>query len=497
MRAAESRTEPKWATLIELEKPETADEAAAVVSQPERRRPRWFWPAIAGACSLAMSALCVTIYVASDHDHDRPKIVVSGPEAIVKADHGKTRVTTPQESHAEVPLDQPPVLSGPATRQWPQVEVAPIDPIKNPQRPDDVDSVGSRLVVESPRQDSTAAETGYVSLFNGKNFAGWSAWNNSGPIDEARAAGIWWVRDGVLHGTGGPSLLFSPRGDYANFRVRAEVKINNGGNSGLYFRTAKGPGFKRGYEAQINCTGADPNRNGSLYRPPQPPIEVRSSLVAPDTWFSLEVEAIGERIRVWVNGTRTVDWGDLQKTHTRGHLALQAHDAQTHVQVRKLELMELDSGGSGGWNGSSTRASEIPTWPRAATAATGPTAARSSSPKGVNKSVGDAIQPGTVWKGERAYRWGWWSPGTVTYEVHVTEREGKTFKGHKFDNGKGRNRTELEGRVDGGRISWTERSANFVLTTRGNLVGDMIQIEFTGYRGSAAVVSGDAKLTRQ
>ena len=29
-------------------------------------------------------------------------------------------------------------------------------------------------------------------------------------------------------------MLFSPRGDYKNFRYRAELKINDGGNSGMY-----------------------------------------------------------------------------------------------------------------------------------------------------------------------------------------------------------------------------------------------------------------------
>ena len=46
-------------------------------------------------------------------------------------------------------------------------------------------------------------------------------------------------------------MLFSPKGEYKNFRVRAEIKINDKGNSGLYFRTAKKPSFTDGYEAQV------------------------------------------------------------------------------------------------------------------------------------------------------------------------------------------------------------------------------------------------------
>ena len=61
------------------------------------------------------------------------------------------------------------------------------------------------------------------------------------------------------------SHLFSPRGDFKNFHYRAEIKINDKGNSGMYFRTKKESGFPHGYEAQINSTHRDPVKTGSLY----------------------------------------------------------------------------------------------------------------------------------------------------------------------------------------------------------------------------------------
>ena len=33
----------------------------------------------------------------------------------------------------------------------------------------------------------------------------------------------------------------------------------------MYFRTAFGPGFPKGYEAQVNSSHTDPVRTGSLY----------------------------------------------------------------------------------------------------------------------------------------------------------------------------------------------------------------------------------------
>ena len=114
-----------------------------------------------------------------------------------------------------------------------------------------------------------------------------------GRLSHKDATGFWSVHDGVLHGNGGLSHLFSPRNDYRDFRVRAEVKINDGGNSGIFLRVAPGSGYVKGYEAQINSTHTDPRKTGSLYRVPQAPIQVSPSPVPPNTWFVLEAEVAG------------------------------------------------------------------------------------------------------------------------------------------------------------------------------------------------------------
>jgi len=100
-------------------------------------------------------------------------------------------------------------------------------------------------------------EKGWVQLFNGKDLDGWKVY--------PKGTGNWKVEDGILIGSGPASHLFSKRGDYQNFRYRVEAQINDHGNSGQYFRTQFGPGFPKGYEAQINSTHGDPIRTGSLY----------------------------------------------------------------------------------------------------------------------------------------------------------------------------------------------------------------------------------------
>src|SRR5258708_16512757 len=139
------------------------------------------------------------------------------------------------------------------------------------------------------------AKEGWVQLFNGKDLTGWKAH----PDDKAK----WEVKDGILIGSGPKGHLFSEKGDYENFRYRVEAMINDGGNSGQYFRTQFGPSFPKGYEAQINSTQRDPIKTGSLYPafrklpiPEREKLLVKKMLVKPNEWFTQEVIAIGNDI---------------------------------------------------------------------------------------------------------------------------------------------------------------------------------------------------------
>ena len=175
------------------------------------------------------------------------------------------------------------------------------------------------------------ADDEWVSLFNGKDLGGWTTADGT--------EGNWKVEDGAITCTGSASHLFSPRGDYKNFRYRAEVMINDGGNSGQYFRTAKGPGFPKGYEAQINSTHRDPVKTGSIYN--MVLIKVLDTLVKPDTWFTQEIEARGNHITVTVNGETLYEFVDANNTFKEGHFAFQFHDPTCQVKIRKIEVLEL------------------------------------------------------------------------------------------------------------------------------------------------------------
>src|SRR5690348_9691548 len=159
----------------------------------------------------------------------------------------------------------------------------------------------------------SADSDGWIAMFDGKTLNGWKA--NQNPES-------WTVRDGCITGDGEASHLFWMTRECENCEFKAEVKIGHGGNSGMYFRTAFGPGFPRGYEAQVNSSHTDPVRTGSLYGF----VKVLDQLVPPDTWFTQEVTAVGNHIVIKVNGKTTVDYVDPKNTHTTGHFAFQQHN---------------------------------------------------------------------------------------------------------------------------------------------------------------------------
>ena len=196
---------------------------------------------------------------------------------------------------------------------------------------------------DDKKADKKDDGSGWVQLFDGKDLKGWMVYPNG--------TGEWKVEDGVLVGSGKSSHLFSEGGDYTNFVYRVEAMINDGGNSGQYFRTQFGPGFPKGYEAQINSTHRDPIRTGSLYPAFDPhltkeqkeKIVVYKELVPPNEWFTQEVIADGNHIIIKVNGQKTVDFVDENNTYTKGHFALQQHDPTTTVKFKKIEYKPLAS----------------------------------------------------------------------------------------------------------------------------------------------------------
>lgn len=194
---------------------------------------------------------------------------------------------------------------------------------------------------------NAADEEGFVSLFNGKDLAGWTI--------KGKAEG-WEVRDGLIRSEGGKGgdRLQSQK-QYGDFILKLDWKVSKGGNSGVNIRAAdEGNPWQTGYEVQI-YTGErdDLHCTGSLYgyaavnpRPDE----------TPDKWHTLEIHCSGPRIKTVCDGIKVVDidqtklplpkeagYPDPKTKPLKGFIGLQdSHSPAGHyIEFRNVRIKEL------------------------------------------------------------------------------------------------------------------------------------------------------------
>jgi hypothetical protein len=200
----------------------------------------------------------------------------------------------------------------------------------------------SKPRAEAPPAPHSAEEKGFAPLFNGKDLTGWKT--------HPRQPGNWRVENGVLIGSSnGVSHLYTQREDYTDFHLRMESRINDGGNSGVYFRAPFGPSIRinakqgsgpptwvRGYNAKLAMY-----RFGSLLIDDLPLIHDGEIPATPGRWVTFEVIAEGNHLTVKINGSVTAEFIDEKRRYVKGHIVLQQHGARTVVEFRKIEIKEL------------------------------------------------------------------------------------------------------------------------------------------------------------
>lgn len=157
----------------------------------------------------------------------------------------------------------------------------------------------------------------------------------------AEDAAVWTNENGSLVGLKGPGHLFT-KASYTNFELRALVKVNDHGNSGMYFRVKPNPEpnnpWPIGYEAQVD--NHDPkNFTGAIYNTAWSE-EYSKPITQDNAWFDYRIRAEGNRIRTWINGVLMVD--TEQDLYDSGHLAVQGHHDGNVIEYRDIRVIELD-----------------------------------------------------------------------------------------------------------------------------------------------------------
>jgi 3-keto-disaccharide hydrolase len=189
-------------------------------------------------------------------------------------------------------------------------------------------------------------ETGFASLFNGKDFSGWSGAGKPAEL-------CWKVEKGVLEGLKSKGPYLRSDKEYDDFSFRLEYKVEQGANSGVFIRVPKNGNHHRkylkelsaGYEVQVLDDNAKKYKNlreyqfgASLYD-----IMGANKLVGKlvGEWNSLEIICKENRVITIHNGVKVVDADGEQYPlmvlrRKSGFLGLQNHGGG--VSFRNLRI---------------------------------------------------------------------------------------------------------------------------------------------------------------
>jgi hypothetical protein len=181
-------------------------------------------------------------------------------------------------------------------------------------------------------------------LFDGKTLTGWEGDTKT-----------WRVEDGAI--VGGSLDAVVPRNEFlcttrsfGDFELKVKFKLlgdRKGANAGVQFRTKRIPKHHEvlGYQADVgqHYWGAlydESRRKKTLAGPSK---EVQDKCVKHDDWNEYVIRAEGSRIRLWLNGTLTVDYTEPDdKIERTGIIGLQIHGgAKAKVYYKDITIEEL------------------------------------------------------------------------------------------------------------------------------------------------------------
>jgi len=235
-------------------------------------------------------------------------------------------------------------------------------------------------ILSVPGSVASAADDGFVSLFDGRTLSGWHVSARTGHSSASRhqSGGRWVVDDGAIVGSqdvpgnGGIILTDDSFGD---FEVALEMKNDFGPDSGLFLRsTEDGTAWQAmiDYHSGGNlmgvygegALGGKPSvsnfKFGKLVTEivPVPGTPVGLPVAPKDwpafwrhgQWNELRARIVGNppTITTWINGTKFVEVHETESRHAdTGKIALQVHGGgdftKQYVRYRAIRVKRLGS----------------------------------------------------------------------------------------------------------------------------------------------------------
>jgi hypothetical protein len=191
------------------------------------------------------------------------------------------------------------------------------------------------------------AEAPWKNLFDGKTLDGW---------EQKGGQAVYAVEDGQIVGKtvlNTPNSFLCTKQFYSDFILELEFKVDPQLNSGVQIRSNSFPEYQdgrvHGYQVEIDAEKLlcgsiyDEARRGWMYRIAD--NSAAQKAFKPGQWNHFRIEAIGDSIKTWINGTPAVN---LYDTRTRsGFVALQVHGvgndkAKEGIEVRWRNIRIID-----------------------------------------------------------------------------------------------------------------------------------------------------------
>jgi hypothetical protein len=177
---------------------------------------------------------------------------------------------------------------------------------------------GSILLAQNPRDPFTK----WVSIFNGKDLAGWVK------VGKEK----WEVKDGIIYGSGITDQYGYLRTEkrYSDFHLAVKFKCLGDGNSGVYFRSDFEPGsVKLSQGLQVEIDRRMGYHTGGIHGVGRswvawPALE-NEAVLRPYDWNELIVKIESNRYWVRLNGVVVMDFTDPKPLSLEGHISLQLH----------------------------------------------------------------------------------------------------------------------------------------------------------------------------
>ena len=177
-----------------------------------------------------------------------------------------------------------------------------------------------------------------TSVFDGVSLKGWKQTGKVFRVEEGAIVG------GSLEkaiGRGNDYLCLD--GKYGDFELRLEARVKGtaNANGGIHVRSSRTEA--RGYQVDLGpayygCL-YDELRRGRMLAWANPKQEIETGL-----WIAYRIRCEGPRIRIWINGTQTVDYTEQESgIATSGAIGLQSHaNRPNETWYRNIRVRKLD-----------------------------------------------------------------------------------------------------------------------------------------------------------